>query len=117
MMDNAKLNVLSGMMKPIMSMVSGWMKDVEPENSIATWVEANIGLFARRTSCEVVVDEDALFAEEFITKLAVMEANKHPADLLNRLVVFNNSFVEFYKDAFPGAYLEPDEAEDVDDQV
>lgn len=78
-------------LKPVMGMLQGMMKDVRPTNVVSMWVLENSPILLASTSD----DEMGL---EIITKIFIDQANKDPAGVLKRLLLFHNSFGKFYKD-------------------
>lgn len=88
-----KEQMLAASVKPIIGLIKGMMKDVEPENPIAKWVADVL---------PPIIESKNLDPElvDVIIPILINFANDKPDEVVALLTELYNSFGEFYRITF-----------------
>lgn len=87
-----KEKAVLGALGPAMNMIEGWTKDIKPENDVAAFIEANLGILFESQYQQVNPTIGLL------TKLAVAEANDNPEFALNKMLRFYEALRVWYSE-------------------
>jgi len=81
------------MLMPLLKMVQGELKDIEPENNIAEFIKERIGILFE-TNVEIGMDMTMI--NEIIRGVFVAEANNDPVWTLSKIQRFNDALMMWY---------------------